>query len=129
MRVAQEKVEQFHEKYGFAVAEKPQVIDRKAARVRYDLMAEELNEYLSSAIDGDLVKIADGIGDLLYTVLGTAVVHGIDLQPVFDEIHRSNMTKTPGGLKPAKGPEFEQPRLAEVLLVQTIGQAGYGHGV
>ena len=134
MRIAQEKVSLFHEKYGYATAEKPQVISRAAARVRYDLMCEELNEYLRANMDGDLVKVADGLGDLLYTVLGSCVVHGIDIQPIFDEIHRSNMTKDLPLIgdpnKPVKGESFELPRLAELLLLQTTMMGdGYGHGV
>lgn len=42
----------------------------------------------------DLVELADGLGDLAYVgEFGTAVAVGIDLEPIQDEIHRSNMTK------------------------------------
>src|SRR2546429_6004229 len=36
--------------------------------------------------------------DLLYVVYGTAVSYGIDMNPVFREVHRSNMSKV-GGYK------------------------------
>jgi predicted HAD superfamily Cof-like phosphohydrolase len=31
--------------------------------------------------------------DSLYVIIGTAVSYGIDIERVFDEVHRSNMTK------------------------------------
>ena len=37
--------------------------------------------------------VADALGDLLYVVLGSAVCCGIDIEPIFREIHRSNMSK------------------------------------
>ena len=38
------------------------------------------------------------MADLLYVVYGTAVSYGIDMDPVFREVHRSNMSKV-GGYK------------------------------
>lgn len=127
MRVEQEKVAVFHDKHGYANPGKPTMIPFADAKVRVDIMEEELNEYFEAAQGDDLVPIADALGDLLYTVLGTAVVHGIDLQPIFDEIHRSNMTKDQAPPeepnRPFKGPAFERPRLAELLMIQTTGLA------
>ena len=45
------------------------------------------------------IKIADALADLLYFIYGTAVAYGIDMESVFLEIHRSNMTK----IRPAGG--------------------------
>jgi predicted HAD superfamily Cof-like phosphohydrolase len=41
------------------------------------------------------VEIADALGDMLYILFGTALKHGLQhkLEAVFDEIHRSNMSK------------------------------------
>lgn len=127
MRVAQEKVREFHEKYGYANPDKPEVGPKELADMRMKLIGEELNEYDEACADGDLVGIADAIADLAYVVIGTAVSHGIDLQPLFDEVHRSNMTKDPAAdnpHKPVKGPRFEQPRLAALLLIQASGLNG-----
>lgn len=60
----------------------------------YGLIEDKSNELVASLLAGDLVGIADGIGDLLYVVFGTAAAYGINIQEVFDEIHRSNMSKT-----------------------------------
>lgn len=42
----------------------------------------------------NLVQIADGLGDSHYVgYCGTAAACGIDMEPVFAEVHRSNMSK------------------------------------
>lgn len=58
------------------------------------LIQNKSDELIASMIAGDLVGIADGLADVLYVVIGTAVAYGIDIQEVFDEVHRSNLSKT-----------------------------------
>lgn len=84
-----------------------------------------MDELKEGLLSGDLVEIADGAADLIYTVLGTCVACGIDLAPIFDEVHSSNMTKDRnpaqgrfGAEKPLKGPNFRPPRIAELLIMQ-----------
>jgi predicted HAD superfamily Cof-like phosphohydrolase len=122
MRVEQEKVQLFHEKNGIPCAERPTLVSRELSDLRYRIMREELDEYQEAVAAEDLAGIADALGDLAYTVLGSAVTHGINLQPIFDEIHRSNMTKEaldPVTKKGGKGPSYEPPRIAELLIMQT----------
>jgi predicted HAD superfamily Cof-like phosphohydrolase len=124
VRVAQEQVEAFHEKYGYPHPDLPEVGTAQLAAFRRQLILEELNEYVAAVEAGDLVEVADGITDLAYLVLGTAVSHGIDLQPLFDEVHRSNMTKDLHRdqiNKPLKSATFQPPRIADLLLVQLTG--------
>lgn len=65
---------------------------------------------------GDVVGVADALGDLAYVVYGAALHFGIDLDAVVAEIHRSNMTKTPAGNgKAVKGPEYRAPDLRKIV--------------
>lgn len=125
MRVEQEKVREFMDMIGDHVSNKPTLVDQDAAVRRCKLITEEADEYEEANLSGDLVKVADAIGDLAYVVIGAAVMHGIDLQPIFDEVHRSNMTKEPFSGNDyklcRKGPSFEPPRLADLLIMQATG--------
>lgn len=58
-------------------------------------MKEENEEYLEAALNGDLVEVADALGDQLYILCGTILKHGLQskIEEVFEEIQRSNMSK------------------------------------
>lgn len=95
-KTMQAKVEEFMKACGQEVKTRPELVDEKTRVLRKDLMVEELegvDELLWSMHKGDIVGIADGLADLLYVVLGTAAAYGIDAEAVFNEVHRSNMTK------------------------------------
>lgn len=93
MRKHIEMVREFHLKHGFPVEIQPGA-DPKTDLVRVHLIAEEGVAELALAIaNRDRVGIADALGDLAYVLFGAAVTYGIPLQEVFEEIHRSNMTK------------------------------------
>ena len=55
-----------------------------------------------------LAALAKEMADLLYVVYGTAVSYGIDMEPVFREVHRSNLSKV-GGYKRADGKWVKPP--------------------
>jgi predicted HAD superfamily Cof-like phosphohydrolase len=61
--------------------------------LRSDLLWEEFEEFLSASRKGDLVEVADALGDMMVIIAGTAVSYGIDLPAVLAEIQRSNMAK------------------------------------
>ena len=63
--------------------------------LRYNLLREEADEYLDACRKGDIAEIADALGDQLYIIFGTILKHGLQnkIDEVFDEIHRSNMSK------------------------------------
>src|SRR6185503_2738973 len=64
--------------------------------LRLKLINEEYTELIEKGVEKDnLVEIADGIADLVYVGIGTALSYGIPFDRVFREIHRSTMTKTP----------------------------------
>lgn len=125
MRVAQEKVAEFtRAKLQCEPPDRPTNLSPEDVELRDRLIREEADEYKEAALAGDLVGVADGLADQLYILLGTCVHHGINIQAIFDEVHRSNMTKDtldPVTKKGGKGPNFERPRIAELLLMQTTG--------
>ena len=63
--------------------------------LRVKLSKEELKEYEEAALAKDKKEIADALGDRLYLLVGDIIAHGLDkdIERVFNEIHRSNMSK------------------------------------
>lgn len=88
-------VAEFHEVFQIGNETTPTISEQKTYELRHRLMAEENDEYLEACKKGDLVEIADALGDQLYILAGTILKHGLQdkIQEVFDEIHRSNMSK------------------------------------
>ncbi len=91
-----EAVEQFHNAFGIENNyEQTTSLSKSEILLRHRLMAEENEEYLEAAMNGDIVEIADALGDQLYILCGTILKHGLQhkIAEVFQEIQRSNMSK------------------------------------
>ena len=119
-------VRQFHDSFGIPNADKPTArLSENDMHLRYKLMREENEEYLEAARDGDLVEIADALGDMLYILCGTILKHGLEgkIEEVFKEIQRSNMSKLDTNGKPIyredgkvmKSKLYFRPNIAEIL--------------
>ncbi|RNL82783.1 hypothetical protein ED312_16690 [Sinomicrobium pectinilyticum] len=121
-----EAVAEFHRAFGLGIANAP-LADIGTAKIdlRYNLMAEENEEYLEAAKNNDLVEVADALGDMLYILCGTILEHGMQhkIEEVFEEIQRSNMSKLGQNGKPIyredgkvmKGPNYFKPDITKVL--------------
>ncbi len=126
MKKQLEHVKCFHNAFGITNREAPTgVIDEKTATLRFELMKEENEEYLDAVKSGDLVEIADALGDMMYILCGTILSHGLQykIEDVFEEIQRSNMSKLDVDGKPIyradgkvlKGENYFKPNIKEVL--------------
>jgi predicted HAD superfamily Cof-like phosphohydrolase len=120
MTEAQHMVAEFHRTFGILTATTPTIPDDNNTRaLRVRLIQEEFDELKEALDHGDLPAIAKEVADLLYVAYGTAVSYGIDMEPVFREVHRSNMSKV-GGHKRADGkwvkPAHYSPASIEPIL-------------
>lgn len=98
-----EAVKLFHTTYGLGVSENMKAdLGTQKNNLRFELMKEENEEYLEAVQNNDIVEIADALGDMLYILCGTILEHGLQhkIEAVFDEIHRSNMSKLDENGKP-----------------------------
>ncbi len=89
-------VETFHNAFGISNNYNPTTdLSSNDIELRHRLMQEENDEYLEAAKKGDLIEIADALGDQLYILCGTILKHGLQdkIIEVFEEIQRSNMSK------------------------------------
>ena len=119
-------VESFHDSFGIKNEYQPIAsIDQKDFLLRHRLMKEENDEYLQAVKEGDLVEIADALGDMLYILCGTILKHGMQdkIEEVFNEIQRSNMSKLDVDGKPIyredgkilKSDQYFKPDLMSIL--------------
>ena len=127
-------VYEFHQVFGIGNNEEPEHnIGEDDYLLRHRLMQEENEEYLEAAKNGDLVEIADALGDMMYILYGTICKHGFQdrIADIFDEIHRSNMSKLDSNGNPIyredgkvmKGENYFRPNIAKYLAGQTEGES------
>lgn len=123
MEQQQSRVREFMRFFGQDCPENPTQLDEKTAKLRANLILEEVFETICDGLglsvciaDGengavvvkdpkkvhfiyqkekevDLVELADGISDISVVSYGTALAAGIDMEPIDKEIHYSNMSK------------------------------------
>ena len=121
-------VAEFHDVFQIGNESSPKVdVGSEVYMLRYNLMKEENDEYLDACRQGDLVEVADALGDQLYILCGTILKHGLQhkIEEVFDEIQRSNMSKLDTNGKPIfredgkilKGENYFKPNISEILTV------------
>ena len=120
-------VADFHQAFGLPMQRLPDAdIDPGLARLRMDLLEEEVGELMVASEKGDLVAIADALADIAYVVYGTALTYGIDLDSVLREVHRSNMSKLGADGKPLirqdgkvlKSDRYRPPDIASIVSMQ-----------
>lgn len=127
----QKMVHEFHSLYGIPVADTPTPLPADRVHLRVGLIREELEELEEALTDADPVATYDAAIDIMYVTLGMLVEMGMDVEPGFAEVHRSNLSKLgpdgapiisrgedvdgyPAG-KVLKGPDYSPPNLARVL--------------
>lgn len=119
------QVKEFHETFGVPVEQVPHIPHRARWALRYHLLREEVDELLDGCEDMDTVAVADAITDILYVTFGAALEFGLGdkLETLFDEVHRSNMSKADADGNPIyndegkvlKGPNYSPPDIGKIL--------------
>ena len=111
----------FMNAFGQEVLSEPTLPSPELAKLRLELIREDVEE-LNVGIEGmDIVEIADALTDILYVVYGAGHAFGIDLDACYREVHSSNMSKLGEDGKPIyredgkvlKGPNFRSPDLTQ----------------
>lgn len=122
------QVQEFHTKFKQPVGKSLNFVEYGRAKLRFNLMKEENEEYMDAVDQGDLVEIADALGDMLYILCGTIVEHGMQdkIVEVFDDIHRSNMSKLGEDGEPIlradgkilKGKNYFKPNISKIMSLK-----------
>lgn len=85
-----DKVKEFHDKFKISTSttDNLDAIEQRKRLIREEFL--ELKEALNSEEPKAILKECC---DLVYVVIGSAVVFGMDFDEAFDRVHASNMTK------------------------------------
>ena len=92
------------------------------ANLYFNLVKEEFNELNTAFNNKDIVEVADACADLIWVTEGLMYSLGIDPQVVWDEITKSNNSKTVDGKlikredgKVLKPEHYIEPNIKRVL--------------
>ena len=118
-----EKVGKFMKTFGQEVKNKAKFPEEKIVKLRYDLIAEELEEFKVALKDKNIKEVADALTDILYVTYGAGHAFGINLDICFEEVQNSNMSKLGEDGKPIynefgkvmKGPNYFKPNLEKLI--------------
>ena len=125
MKTQIEQLKDFHTAFGVNMLKSPAIPSIERCELRQRILEEEVGELKEAWENDDIVKVADGIIDCLYILLGTAHEFGMQniLVEMFDEVHRSNMSKLDINGKPIyredgkvlKSILFSAPNLEKII--------------
>jgi predicted HAD superfamily Cof-like phosphohydrolase len=89
------QVAEFHTTFKHPILPVPTIPSTERCKLRVELLAEELKELQQAINDKDMVEIADALCDLQYVLSGAVLEFGLGekFKELFDEVHRSNMSK------------------------------------
>ena len=89
------QVAEFHHTFKHPVIAQPAIPSKERCELRISLLAEELKELQQAVDDNNLVEVADALCDLQYVLAGAILEFGLGekFKELFDEVHRSNMSK------------------------------------
>jgi len=89
------QVAEFHSTFKHPIVPTPAIPSKERCDLRISLLAEELKELQQAVDDNNLVEVADALCDLQYVLAGAILEFGLGekFKELFDEVHRSNMSK------------------------------------
>lgn len=86
------QLKEFQGAFNIVAPKRPKMLPKNRAIFRHKLLQEEVDELKYSR---NILDVSDAITDCMYILIGTAYEFGLSdrLILLFDEVHRSNMTK------------------------------------
>jgi predicted HAD superfamily Cof-like phosphohydrolase len=126
------QVAEFHRTFKHPILSEPTIPSEIRCKLRVELLAEELKELQDAIKDNDIVEIADALCDIQYVLSGAVLEFGLGdkFRELFDEVQRSNMSKTCKTIKEAeatiayyketKGVDSYYEKAGDVYLVYRV---------
>lgn len=86
-------IRNFHVKFGVEGPKVPDLRDLELFQFRMNFMQEELDEFHTAWVAGDMVKAFDALIDLMYVTLGTGYMMCFPMGEGWELVHAANMKK------------------------------------
>lgn len=86
-------IKDFHKKFGLEYNGPPRQLPQNLHLFRVKFLSEELDEYRIALVENNKVDQLDALVDLVYVALGTAYLHGFNIQEAWRRVHEANMKK------------------------------------
>lgn len=89
-------VAKFHRLFKLPIIEHANIPSKERISLRISLLEEELTELKNAIDENDLIEVADAFADIQYVLSGAILEFGMGsiFKEIFDEVQRSNMSKT-----------------------------------
>lgn len=109
----------FHSKYEHTINVLPnEKVSEQDHELRYKLLVEEHEEFVSAHDTNDFVEMYDALLDIIYVSYGTMLTYGMPAFEGHNEVHASNMSKSTKKNefgKTIKGKDYFRPNLPSIL--------------
>lgn len=114
------QVAAFHRTFKHPIAAEPAIPSSERCQLRLSLLKEELTELEEAIREGDLVAVADAFCDLQYVLTGAILEFGMGtkFKSLFDEVQRSNMSKSCVSMQEAEDTQlyYEKTKGVESII-------------
>lgn len=124
MNKMQNQVRDFHAAFGIPIAHGLTLQNDGIRVLRVELIREEFNEFVEALQTQNIVETADALADMLYVIFGAGVSFGMDLENIFNEVHRSNMSKVGGHMRDdgkwIKPDSYSKADIATALAISSV---------
>lgn len=113
----------FHTTFNLPALAEPTIPNEARCRLRINLLEEELRELKEAIAENDLVEVADALCDIQYVLSGAILEFGLadKFKSLFDEVQRSNMSKTCKTLAEAEATQAHYKRLDQESEIKQSG--------
>lgn len=96
-------------RYNQKVRRRPENPTDQEVELRRKLIQEEVKELDDAMCSGNLPEVAKELVDVLVVTIGAASSWGIDLDPIWNLVHESNLAKAGGPKDPQTGKQLKPP--------------------
>jgi predicted HAD superfamily Cof-like phosphohydrolase len=73
------------------------------------ILEKEYRAYKRAEQKADIVRISNGLAEIIYSCIGAALEYGIPINRIFSEVHRAKICE-------------EVPHIAEILAKEMYGE-------